>query len=327
MKTVPTLCLLAGFVCLASVQAEVTLKQLDDRVRVEVDGKLFTEYRYEEWYAPYLFPVVGPNGETVTRHFPIEDARPGEQTDHEHHRSIRFSHRRVNGYSFWAPQAKEGGNLTEIKLNRIEKATSGEKAELILWNDWLANGELELTEKLRLVFHDAGNGQRIIDYDVELHAGEKPVLFGDQKDGGLGVRVAGTMKVEDRKTKEGKGTIVNSKGLKNQEAWGKRAEWADYSGPDASGKIVGIAIFDHPSNLRFPTWWHARTYGLITANRFGQGQFEKAQGVELGAGDYTMKPGEVMKLRHRIYIHHGGAEEAKVAEQYAKYIAEDSPGT
>ena len=130
------------------------------------------------------------------------------------------------------------------------------------------------------------------------------------------------MKVEDRKTKEGKGTIRNSDGLENAAAWGKRAEWADYFGPDETGKVVGIAIFDHPSNLRYPTHWHARTYGLMTANRFGTGHFDAKDGAEKGDGDHTIKAGETLELKHRLFFHHGSPEEAKVAKHFKKYAGE-----
>ena len=31
-----------------------------------------------------------------------------------------------------------------------------------------------------------------------------------------------------------------------------------------------IAILDHPANPGFPTYWHARGYGLFAANPLGQ---------------------------------------------------------
>ncbi len=171
------------------------------------------------------------------------------------------------------------------------------------------------------MFTPLANNEMLLDYDVTLQAdGEEGATFKDEKDGGLGIRVAATMKVEDRKTKTGKGTIMNSRGDKNAVAWGKRAEWADYYGPDATGKTVGIAMFDHPSNLRYPTHWHARTYGLITANRFGTGHFEAKTGAKKGDGAYTIARGGKLTLRHRIFFHHGDSKTAKVAEQYKAYI-------
>jgi len=295
--------------------ADVTLTRLEDRVRVEVDGQLFTEYRFREWADPYLFPVVGPNGETVTRHYPIEEARPGEATDHPHHRSIRFSHRGVNGFSFWAPQSNEGGHIAKIELDSIESITSGPRGDLVLWNRWIGDDAVQLRERKRLAFTPLEHREMLVDYDVELFAPEdRSVTFSDQKDGGLSVRVAATMNV-----------IRNSRGETNDDAWGRRAEWADFSGPDASGKPVGIAIFDHPSNLRFPTWWHARTYGLLCANRFGIGDFDKANGAQKGDGDHTIPPGGSLKLRHRLYLHHGNSETGAVARQFEAYAAESAP--
>ena len=122
-------------------------------------------------------------------------------------------------------------------------------------------------------------------------------------------------------------------------AWGKRAEWADYSGPDATGKTVGIATFDHPGNLRFPTHWHARTYGLMTANRFGTDHFKAnyddhktvicapAKGHNCAAcvthsGDFTLDAGKSLVLKQRFYIHHGDSQSGKVAEQYLRYTSD-----
>ncbi|MCB1232503.1 MAG: PmoA family protein [Verrucomicrobiae bacterium] len=323
MKISPLACLTCLTLFTLSVaEAEVTFTKLEDRIRVEVDGQLFTEWQHKAWKAPYLYPVIGPNGVNVTRNFPMKEGVEGEQQDHPHHRSIRFSHRNVNGMSFWAPDSKQGGHDATIELEKIEEMKDGDIGELKLLNRWMGDGELVLTEEVTLRFQPLPDHEMLMDFDLALTAPDKDVTFFDEKDGGLGVRVAGTMKVEDRKTKDGKGTIVNSRGDKNAEAWGKKAEWCDYFGPDPSGKTVGIAIFDYPKNLRYPTNWHARTYGLLTANRFGKGFFEANEGAKKGDGDYTIKAGETLKLRHRLYFHHGSPEDAKVAERYADYVKE-----
>lgn len=295
--------------------ADVKLTELDDRVRVQIGGELFTEWRHKEWVAPYLYPVIGPNGESVTRHYPMRDGVPDESQDHAWHRSLRFAHSDVNGFNFWwAPGEEQIGHTAEVKLERIERMSSGKTGELILWNQWLGDGKPVQRERIRLTFLPLENRQLLMDYDLEFHAGERTVTFGDMKDGGLLVRVAGTMKVEEHgSARRFGGTILNSRGNRNADAWGKRAEWVDYFGPDASGKTVGIAMFDHPSNLRFPTHWHARTYGLLSANRFGTDHFNpkfaKAKGVSCRphgtecpacnsrGGDYTIPPGKSLTLR------------------------------
>lgn len=320
--------------------AEVSVAELSDCIEVKIDGQIFTEWRHKEWAAPFLYPVIGPNGENVTRHFPMKEGLPGEDPDHPWHRSIRFSHSDVNGFNFWwAPGKEKAGHSAEVKLEKIEKMTSGKSGELVLWNQWLGDGKLVLREKVRLVFAPMENKELLMDYDITLEAADAPVVFGDKRDGGLLVRVAGTMKVEDEKGNRGAGTILNSRGDKNADAWGRRAEWTDYSGPDASGKTVGIALFDHPSNLRFPTHWHARTYGLMTANRFGADHFEgnygdhktvicaPSKGANCAAcashsGDYTLAAGQSITLRHRFYFHHGDALQAGVAGRYDDYASD-----
>ncbi len=339
MKTTPLSALLLALSLSTPVSAEVAITELPDRIRVTIDGALFTEWRHQEWSGPFLYPVIGPNGENVTRHFPMKPGVPGEEQDHPHHRSIRFSHSDVNGFNFWwAPGKERAKHTAEVRLEKIEKLTSGKTGEVILWNQWLGDGKLVLREQVRLAFTPLPNREWLLDYDVTLHAPTgAPVRFGDKRDGGLLVRVANTMKVESEKGEKGNGTILNSRGDRNEAAWGKRAEWADYSGPDATGKTVGIALFDHPANLRFPTPWHARTYGLITANRFGTDHFKanyndhktvicspagtNCAACNSHAGDYTLPAGRSLTLRHRLYFHHGDSQSANLVARYRDYTA------
>ncbi|MFT4688669.1 MAG: DUF6807 family protein [Verrucomicrobiia bacterium] len=301
--------------------AEVRLTELDDRIRVEIGGQLFTEWRHKEWLGPYFYPVIGPNGEGITRNYPMKDGVPHEAQDHPHHRSLRFAHSDVNGLNFWywRPGRERELSSAEIRLEKIEKLTSGPVGEFVLWNRWLDGDKLVLRLRMRARFIPLEDRQVLMDYDVKLFAGDQPVTFGDTKDGGMYVRVAGTMKVQAHRaagSTEFKGTILNSRGHRNADAWGKRAEWVDYFGPDASGGTVGIAMFDHPDNLRFPTHWHARTYGLLAANRFATQQFDpKASSV----GDHTIPAGQSLELRHRFYFHHGDTKTAQVAKRYREY--------
>ncbi len=326
------------------VKADVEVIELNDRIRVEIDGKLFTEWRHKEWLAPYLYPVIGPNGEAITRHYPMKNGVPHEAQDHPHHRSLRFAHSDVNGLNFWAwrPGKEREFSNAEIKLEKIEKLSSGKEGEFVVWNRWLDGDKLVLRERMSIKVIPLKNRQVLMDYDVKLIAGDKSVTFGDNKDGGMYVRVAGTMKVKAHRAEGGeayKGTILNSRGNRNADAWGKRAEWIDYFGPDASGKTVGIAMFDHPDNLRFPTHWHARDYGLLAANRFGADHFDPKYKAPKGVscrpygndcpacnsrgGNYTIAAGESLNLRHRFYFHHGDTKVAQVAKHYANYSREE----
>jgi hypothetical protein len=152
-----------------------------------------------------------------------------------------------------------------------------------------------------------------LDFDVTVTASDGEVKFGDTKEGSFGVRVAGSMKV----TSDMGGRIVNSEGQTDAGAWGKPAAWVGYCGP-VDGETVGVAILNHPSSFRFPTYWHVRTYGLFAANPFGLHHFKKSREFD---GSHTLKPGDTMTLRYRVILHDGTTEEAGIAAAFAKYKA------
>jgi hypothetical protein len=179
--------------------------------------------------------------------------------------------------------------------------------------DWVSNkGEPVLKEVREWKFYNV-SPSKLVDLNLTFTApDDKDVVFGDTKEGGLlSLRVACTMQA----TVAGK--MENSfGGINESEVWGKRAHWCDYSGP-IENRWVGVALLDHPKNLRHPTYWHARDYGLMTANPFGIATFEGDPSLN---GDYTLPAGAELKFRYRIYIHKGDAGEGKVAEKYHNYI-------
>jgi hypothetical protein len=156
---------------------------------------------------------------------------------------------------------------------------------------------------------------RFIDFDVTLKASGGPVKFGDTKEGCMGIRVAGTMKVDAKPTG---GHIVNSNGQTDRDAWGKQAAWVDYYGP-VDGRIVGIAAMNHPDSFRHPTYWHVRTYGLFAANPFGWHHFK---GSDQYDGSLSLAKGESIKLCYRFLFHSGDHEAGRVAQAYEAYATE-----
>ena len=321
-----TLALLATFTFTSLATAGVEVKELPDRVRVEIDGQLFTEYHFTGARRPYFYPVIGATGAGMTRNYPLKEGVPGEETDHPHHKGLWFGHRHVNGAGFWEDSGKADSVLGQIVHDGFLEVKGGEEQGVIrAKNKWVIDGtgEVVCTDERTIRLSRAKSG-KVLDFDITITAGAKEAVFGDDKDGVMAIRVPETMRVEKAKAKgekkvaAGDGHIVTSEGKQDAEAWGTRAKWCDYFGP-VEGKTVGVAIFDHPGNPRYPTWWHVRTYGLFAANAFGQAQFEKLP--DKAAGDFKIAPGQSATFRYRFYFHEGDAEQAKVAEQYADYIA------
>jgi hypothetical protein len=278
--------------------ADVQLKKGSDAVDVLVNGKLFTRYVFTGAPKPYCYPIIGPTGKPVTRAYPMEKVA-GETSDHPHHRSLWFTFGDVNGIDFWS-ETPTAGKIVHKEFEKLKDGVTRTK------NDWIAPDGKKVCEDTR----ELKFSQDTIDFKITIKATDGPVKFGDTKEGMMGIRVASSMDVD-----KGSGHILNSRGDKDGDAWGKQAEWCDYYGP-VDGKTVGIAIMDHPSSFRYPTYWHVRTYGLFAANPFGLNAFTNGKTAD---GSYTIPAGGKITFRYRILLHEGTTEEAKIAEAYSKY--------
>jgi hypothetical protein len=291
--------------------AEVTVEQSANGAVVKIDGQLFTEYLVESGGKPILWPIIGPTGKAMTRAYPMKKDDPSEKKDHPHHRSMWFTHGDVNGIDFWTE--KTGNGTT--KHREFAKLESGKTGLIVTNNDWLSSDGKRQFEDKRTLRFGADADSRWIDFDIVIQALDKPVTFGDTKEGTFGLRLAETISVD---AKQG-GQIVNSNGELDNKTWGKAADWVDCHGP-LDGQTVGIAILNHPSSFRYPTYWHVRSYGLFAANPFGLRDFS---GDKKKNGFYTIQPGERITLRYRVLFHHGDEKAGKVAEAFSIYSKQE----
>ncbi len=291
----------------------VQIIKLPDRLRIEINGQLFTEYHYKNVARPYFYPVLGPGQLPVTRNWPMKKTFADESHDHPHQKSMWFAHGSIDGHDFWSEE-KGYGKTVHDRFTDIE---SGPKMGLFKeHNEWIASdGTLVCTDDRTIRIYNPGTKpERILDFAITLHALDSDLTFGDTKEGTMAIRVAPTIRL---KGKVGQGHIINSEGVRDGQTWGKRADWCDYYGP-VDGKIVGIAIFDDPRNIRHPTWWHVRDYGLFAANPFGEHQFEHLKDKTIG--NYVVPAGKSLTLRYRFYFHRGNADQARVGETYQQYV-------
>jgi len=296
--------------------AQVSLRQATDRISADIGGKPFTEFFVSaDLNKPFLHPLRSASGKVVTRYFPMELVE-GESRDHPHHRGLWFSHGDVNGIDFWANETREG-NKGRIVLRKITALESGKKQGVIgarfEWMD--PKGKTLLNEDRTMIFYSDPK-LRTIDFDITLIAVEK-VKFGDTKEGTFALRLAPSLEeAGKRDPAKYTGRMISASGASGEErVWGSRAPWVDYSG-EVAGEPLGIAIFDHPSNPRHPTWWHARGYGLFAANPFGMHDFERDASKD---GSLTLEPGQTLRFRYRVVIHPGRTAEANIPALYQKY--------
>ncbi|MFN3322888.1 MAG: PmoA family protein [Bryobacteraceae bacterium] len=302
--------LLLALLTILPATAQVKLTQGTDRILIDIDGKPFSAlFIGADTRKPYLHPLRAASGTVVTRAFPM-DLVEGESRDHPHHRGLWFTHGDVNGYDFWANES--GQKKGKVVLKKIHDLKSGKKAgSLTASFQWeIAEGKPLLEEVRTMTFH-SDPALRIIDFDIKLTAIEQ-VKFGDTKEGVFAIRL-----VDRLNEKVGTGRMVASDGQSGEKAvWGKRFPWVDYSG-ELDGEKVGVAIFDHPSNPKHPTYWHSRAYGLFAANIFGEHDFiDKSHD-----GSITLDPGGSLQFRYRVIVHPGDADTVNLGEHYRKYAS------
>lgn len=287
----------------------------DDRekqVKVLVSGQLFTAYHYgAEWVRPFCHPLIGPGNVHVTRDWPVLKNTPGEHRDHPHHKSLWVAYGECGKVDNWSEEPGHGWQIHQ----RFEALESGPVfGRLQALNHWCyPNGRKQFEESRELCFYALPEGARLLDLHVNFRMTEGPVIFRDTKEGGLiSVRVASSMDVRNG------GRIENGYGgINEQETWGQPAPWCDYSGL-VKGESVGIAILDHKDNPRYPTGWHVRDYGLMTANCFAWKYYRPDAKIK---GDMAFKKGQKTSWRYRLYIHKGNARQGKVAQRFHDFIA------
>jgi len=307
------------------------------RVDVLVDGKPFTAYIYPTTLKkPTLYPLRAASGAVVTRGWPL-DPRPGERVDHPHQVGLWFDHGDVNGLDFWnnsnaipPERAAKMGTIVHRAVRRAESG-SGEGA-LEVTADWVdAHGKALLREDTRFVFRAAA-GVRAVDRITTLTAPGDAVTFVDDKEGLIGMRVARALE-QPSTTPEvftdagGHSTTVprldntgvtghyrSSEGLEGDSVWGTRGRWTMLTGV-VQGEPVTLAILDHPKNVGFPTYWHARGYGLFAANPLGMKIFSNGR-EQL---NFRLAPGESTTFRHRVLILSGTASPDQIETYYRDF--------
>jgi hypothetical protein len=316
---------LSSFVASSLYAAETgfSLTKTDTKIIIKVGDQTFAEYVLDDpaTNKTYLWPVYGPTGKQMTRSYPMKDIE-GEVKDHYHHRGIWFGHQDIGGFNSWAEQKtflKDGkvpaGREAILKTIGSQKhrairsmSADDKQATIVSELDYFgSDGKRTHSEVRTLIFRVEGK-TRLIDFHQEFIASDGDVVFGDEKDAGLCIRVPTTMSVDSKKG----GRIVNSNGVTDKDAWSKRAKWCDYIGP-VEDETLGVAILNHPSSFRHPTTWHVRTYGLFTANPFGS--LDPAD----PNGPYTLKSGEKLELRHRFVLHDGNFSTEDVEKAYQSY--------
>ena len=323
-------------------QVTVVERKAERRVDVSVGGKPFTSYIYpQSLEKPALYPIRSASGTLVTRGYPLEP-RPGEAADHPHHVGHWFNYGDVNGFDFWGHSSETPAankpKMGVIVHKAILAAKGGADAGLLASADWnIPDGSTLMHEQVLFEFRAAA-GMRSITRTTTWTAADRPVTFNDTKEGAFGIRVAreldhaskqptrlvgsdGKPEAQPRvDTSKTTGQYLASDGTEGEAVWGTRAPWMALRGT-VNGEPLTLVILDHPSNHGYPTYWHARGYGLFAANPFGRQGYDPKQPPIT----FTLKPGATLLFRHRILVLNGHPSRDDLQKAAAEFAAEKGP--
>ncbi|MDF1814918.1 MAG: PmoA family protein, partial [Verrucomicrobiales bacterium] len=172
-----------------------------DPVMIQFKGRLVATYNPGvEEAKPFFYPLYGPGGANMTRHYPQTKVQPGEQDDHVHHRGMWYGLGNVNGLDFWHfPGSKKDKKFGRIVHKGVNKTSmSGNKITIGTKSDWVNDetNDVVCQDTREFTFsHDAG-GALILDTKITLIASQGDVTIRDDKEGAWSIRVPPTMRLE-----------------------------------------------------------------------------------------------------------------------------------
>lgn len=308
----------------------------ENKLEIKIGDQVFTNYIYPENVAkPVLYPLTTVSGKVLSRGFPI-DPKAGERTDHPHHIGYWLNYGDVNGLDFWnnseaiaEADKDQYGSIYHQEVMAMDEAAG----QLTVKTHWKTAAQEKLIEETTQFSFSEDENTRIIDRMTTLNA-LKDIDFSDNKEGVVGMRVIkelelpsedlvtlvsndGTPSAEKQKNAAANGDYLSSEGVTGKAVWGKRATWVKLEGT-VEDEVVSLTLIDHPDNVGYPTYWHARGYGLFAANPLGQAVF--SEGKE--RLDFQLPAGESVTFKYRLVIHNGSSLSKEEIEAHAQQFQE-----
>jgi len=275
----------------SSAAQPVSFDVSEGRLEITVEKERIATYVWDDpvIQRPYFCNVVAPNGYQVTRTYPIDPEADAGNEDHStFHPGIWLAFGDLDGADFWRLHA----TVRHVGF-RLEPQGGQAVGRFEVHNIYETHDDPPriIAEEFSTYCVRVTDNGYLIESESRFTPKTDDVVFGDQEEMGLGLRLATPLTV-----KHGSGVLLNSEGGHNEEGtWGKQARWC--AGLAEVDEVhIGAVVMTCPDNFR-ESWFHSRDYGLIVANPFGRKAMTAPRDADV-SDDST--PVNDMRLRFAI---------------------------
>ncbi len=283
--------------------AAVSFQPSGEGLQIKIGGQMVGEYVFEDRQIlrPYFRHLRTLAGTPVTRNSPPQ---AGDLDDHPTmHPGLWLAFGDLSGSDFWR-------NKGMVKHDGFIKGPlSGDgHGSFTVRNAYQAAETTICTEECSVTISAQSDGY-LLDWVSVLRSDDQDFTFGDQEEMGLGIRVASRLSVVRG------GDITDSEWRKNgKQVWGQQADWCQYGGL-VEGRKVGVVLMPDPQNFR-RSWFHARDYGLVVANPFGQRAFTKGE-----KSSVVVTKGKSLRLRFGVLVYDTPADAPpRISPAYQAFV-------
>ena len=270
-------------------------RQTETLLALLKDGRIVWRFTHDKSRGkPFFDPVCLTDGTQLTWDRP---------PDHPWHHGLWFSWKYINGLSYWDENRETGLSAGRNELVAVKAVPHGDhSAKIEMTISYHPPDKPVVLTETRVINITApdNDGRYRMDWTATFTAGGEDVVLGrtaipGEPQGrawggyaGLSVRIAKGIS---------QWQVINSEGEKDMQAHGKRARWMDFSGQTGDGKAAGIAVFDHPQNLRHPSPWYVTVDAKVPFGYFSP--------AVLFNKPYMLRAGRSFTLKYRVLVHPG----------------------
>ena len=270
-----------------TARPKFTWRQTETSIALLNDNRVVWRHVHDRKIGKPYMRIALLDGTELTRPWPIPKGY--SRSDHVWHRALWWSWKAIDGVNYWEKN-QQGTDPVKVKVTTNKDGS----ARILMTISYHLPDKPPVAAEERLI--EVGppdaTGSYLIKWQATFTpAGKKDVVFNRNSYGGFAIRMAAEFCGDPKAGKPG-WTFIRGEEPK---AGKGRSRWMAYCGVAQNGKPAGIAIFDHPGNPRHPALWQTRS------------QYPYLNPSFTCKEDYTLSPGESLRLKYGVLVHDGKA--------------------